>query len=271
VTGLNPNVMYEHGVAAAIRRPHQVIVIKSKDDELRHPFDVSPLRYLTYNRSVMGDQDFIQSLCQSMLQAVTPAPYVPPVATAEVYGFSAIDLRKGDRRDLILSPGITHRRLAEDGLEFGSYYMFRNSWLLLTNSKYHNVRARVRFRFQNLINESDPGFLAVSFRGQHFLANWGGHIVLVGSDGRVWHTEPQAESGQYQDVTVGYLQEFDWHKAEFIELCVEIDDKRLAFSIGNVAHEVPVKDMPYVYGAGNVRVATWKCRVRIQEIELTQL
>ena len=272
VTGLNANVMYEYGVAAAIRRPYQVIAIKSKDDESRHPFDVGPLRYLTYSRSVTGDRDFIENLGRSMLQAVTPAPYVPWSAKADVNGFSTIDLRNGDRRDVILSPGITHRRLAEDGLEFGSYYVFRNSWLLLTQATYHHVRARVRFRFLDILKESEPGYLGVSLRNQHILANWGGHMVWLQTDGRVMRTEPKDDRGDYQNVEVDLLPGFDYRKPDFVDLTVEINEDRLAFSVGNMTqHEVLVKDMPYVYGAGNIRVTTWKCRVRIQEIELTPL
>jgi NADPH:quinone reductase-like Zn-dependent oxidoreductase len=57
----------------------------------------------------------------------------------------------------------------------------------------------------------------------------------------------------------------------FIELCAEIDDSRLALSVGNVQAEFPVKDMPYVYGAGKVRVSTSKCRVLIEQVEFTPL
>ena len=168
VTRLNPNVMFEYGVAAALRRPTQVIVIKSEEDKSEHPFDVKPLRYLTYRRSILGNlgaSTFFNSLHGSVLEALTPAPYMPPSANTGGKGFT-VDLRKGDRPDLILSPGITHRRVMNDGLEFGSYYIYRNSWLLLTPSDYHNVRARIRFRFQNLfsngLKESEFPFLSLS-------------------------------------------------------------------------------------------------------------
>ena len=85
-------------------------------------------------------------------------------------------------------------------------------------------------------------------------------------------TAPKDENlGTYDDVTVGHLDAFDWRSPEFIDLTVTIDDKRLAIKVGKVAHEVLVKDMPYGYGAGKVRVTTSRCRVRIQEVELTPL
>jgi hypothetical protein len=68
------------------------------------------------------------------------------------------------------------------------------------------------------------------------------------------------------------LPGFDYRKLDFVDLTVEINEDRLQFSVDDIArYEVLVKDMPYVYGAGNVRVTTWQCRVRIQEIELTPL
>jgi hypothetical protein len=270
VTGLNPNVMIEYGVAAALRRPHQVILIKSEDDPSPLPFNAFAQRYLTYHRSILGDQAFIEGLYQSMIQAVTPAPFSPPtLAVTSGMGFS-LDLRQGDRPDLILSPAITHRRTADDGLEFGSFYVFRNSWLLLTGAEYRNLRARIRFRFLDIFTNPGDAFLGISLRNQHFLANWG-HMVFVRADGRVMRTEPEDDRGKYHDVDVAPVPDFDYRKPEFIDLSVEMDDKRLAFRAGSVAGEVAVAVMPYVYGAGKVRVATAACRVRIQEIDLKPL
>jgi hypothetical protein len=270
VTGLNANVMIEYGVAAALRRPHQVILIKSVDDPSRLPFNAFAQRYLAYHRSVLGDQGFIQGLYQSMIQAITPAPFLPrTVAVTSDIGFS-LDLRQGDRPDLILSPAITHRRIADDGLECGSCYVFRNSWLLLSGAEYRNVRARIRFRFQDVLKNPGDAFLGISLRNQHFYANWG-HMVLIRADGRVLRTEPVDDQGKYHDVDIALLPGFDYRKPEFIDLSVEMDDNRLAFCAGSAKGEVAVAAMPYVYSAGKVRVAAAACRVRIQEIDLNLL
>ena len=270
VTGLNPNVMIEYGVAAAFRQPHQVILIKSEDDPSRLPFNAFAQRYLPYRRSILGDQNFIGGLHQSMIQAITPAPYMPStLATIPSNGFK-IDLRDGDRPDLILSPGITHRRATPDGIEFGSFYVFRNSWLLLSDGIYHGVRAQIRFRFQEILNEPSRSFLGISLRNQHFHANWG-HMVLLRANGRIVRTEPEDDQGKYNDVPVDSIKEFDYRKPEYIDLTVEMDDSNLSFSVGNITNKVDVAQMPYVYSAGKVRVATSMCRVIIQEIELTIL
>ena len=270
VTGLNSNVMIEYGVAAAMRRPHQVILIKAEDDDTRLPFNAFAQRYLPYHRSILGDRDFIHGLHMAMIQAVTPAPYKPvPLTEPAPEGFR-VDLRQGDRRDLILSPGITHRRVMADGLEYGSFYVFRNSWLLLGSSDFHNVRARVRFRFLEILKEPGSGFLGVSLRNQHFHANWG-HMVFLRTDGRVLRTEPEDDRGKYHDVEIASIPGFNYQQPTFVDLEAAIDDTGLRFDVGGVVGQVPVPAMPYVYGAGKVRAVTSMCRVRIQEIELQRL
>ena len=128
VTNLNPNVMLEYGVAAALRPPTQVIVIKSADDKLEHPFDVKPLRYLLYSRSILGgvtSNTFIEGLYQSMLEALAP--------TSSHTSFSGherqrVFCRYAKRRQARLdsSPGVAHRRTIDDGLEFGSFTSIQN-------------------------------------------------------------------------------------------------------------------------------------------------
>lgn len=270
VTGLNPNVMIEYGVAAALRRPQQVILIRSEDDQSHLPFNAFAQRCLTYHRSIMGDQTFIQGLLQSMIQAITPAPFSPiSIGPTSAKGFT-LDMRQGDRPDLILSPSITHRRIADDGLEFGSFYVFRNSWLLLTGADYNNVRARISFRFQNVLVSPENAFLGISLRNQHFHANWG-HMVLLRASGRVICTQPENDLGKYHDVDIGPVPEFDYGKQEFIDLMAEIDNNRLALSVGSLSKKLAVSDMPHVYGAGKIRISIAACRVRIREIELTPL
>ena len=270
VTGLKPNVMIEYGVAAALRRPQQVILIRSEDDQSHLPFNAFAQRYLTYHRAILGDQVFIQGLLQSMIQAVTPAPFSPPLIGAATGTEFNLDLRQGDRPDLILSPSITHRRIVDDGLEFGSFYVFRNSWLLLTGADYSNVRARIRFRFQNILRNPEDAFVGVSLRNQHFHANWG-HMVLLRASGRVICTQPEDDRGNYHDVDIDTVPEFGYGKQEFIDLIAEINSNCLAFSVGSISRELAVADMPHVYGAGKIRISIAACRVRIQEIELKTL
>ena len=270
VTGLNANVMIELGVAAAMRRPTQVILIKAADDTSRLPFNAFAQRYLPYRRSIVGDPDFLDGLHKAMIQAITPAPYSPPpIAPAAAPGLH-VDFQQGDRPDVVLSPGITHRRRIDDCLEFGSFYVFRNSWLLLTSTDYRNVRVRIRFRFGTLAKDPSTAFLGISLRNQHFLANWG-HMVLLRANGRVVRTEPENDRGAYHDVDVGEVPGFKHETRDLIEMTAAFTDDHLSLSAGPVQAQVPVSAMPYVYGAGKVRVSTSFCRVHIREIELTPL
>ena len=270
VTGLNPNVMIELGVAAALRRPSQVILIKAADDTFQLPFNAFAQRYLPYRKSILGDNDFLVGLHAAMIQAITPAPYLPVVTEDVSTAGFRIDFKDGDRPDLVLSPSITHRRRVNDCLEYGSFYVFRNSWLLLTNADYRNVKVRIRFRFSSIVKEPGSGFLGVSLRNQHFHANWG-YLVFLRTDGKVQRTEPEDDRGKYHDVDVGQVPAFNHRSMDFIDLTAEFNDEQLAFSVGGVHAEVNVNEMPYVYGAGKIRVSTSFCRVLIQEIELQRL
>lgn len=270
VTGLNPNVMIEFGVAAATRRPSQVILIKAADDDSHLPFNAFAQRYLPYRRSIVGDQEFLGGLYQAMIQAVTPAPYVPQVLAPPPPSGFRVDFRDGDRPDLLLGPSMTHRRYLGDSLEYGSFYIFQNSWLLLTDGNYRNLRVRLRFRFSKIVGEPGDAFIGLSLRNQHFHANWG-HLVLLRGDGRVVRTEPQDDLGNYRDIEVGSVNDFDYRSPEFLCFEAEFNDQALTFKVGNLAAPVFVSDMPYVYSAGKARLATSMCRILLREVELTPL
>jgi hypothetical protein len=271
VTGLNSNVMFELGVAAAMRRPTQVILIRDAAERSHLPFNMFAQRVLPYSRSIVGDEDFLAGLKNAMTKAITPAPYTPPTAQAATNGLR-VDFQHGDRPDIVLSPGVTHRRLIDGCLEFGSFYVFRNSWLLLTAAEYQNVKARVRFRFADLVNGNKPGdaFLGISLRNQHFHANWG-HLIHFHADGRVVRTQPTDDLGGCHDVDVGVVPDFDYRTRDFVEMTCTLTDDKLSMEVGSVQTNLPISDMPYVYGAGKVRISTSLCRVQIREIELTPL
>jgi hypothetical protein len=148
--------------------------------------------------------------------------------------------------------------------------VFRNSWLLLTAGDYRNVRVRVLFRFAGLARDTPDAFLAISLRNQHFFANFG-HMLLLGAKGRVWRTEPQDDTGKMRDVDIGEIPSFRHDSDQMIEMLAEFTDRQLTLSVGSMQTEVPVPEMPYVFGAGKVRIQTSLCRVQIREIELVAL
>jgi hypothetical protein len=158
----------------------------------------------------------------------------------------------------------------DDCLEYGSFFIFRNSWLLLTGADYRNVRVKASFRFGPLARDPGNAFFGVSLRNQHFLANWG-HLVYLRADGLVARTEPRSDQGEYRDVDEGRIAGFDHRAVDLIELMAEFTDDRFAFTIDKIEREFKVREMPYVYGAGKVRFCTSQCRVLLREVELTAL
>lgn len=271
VTELRPNVMIELGVAAALRQQMHVILIKADDDSSHLPFNAFAQRCLHYRRSIVGDSDFLNGLSKAMIQAITSAPYLP-VATAlpTPRTHFRVDFAEGDRPDLILSPSITHRRQISGCLEFGSFFVFRNSWLLLTNGEYRNVRVRVRFRFAGLSQEPENAFFGVSLRNQHFHANWG-HLVLLRASGRAIRIEPQNDIGKFENIDEGIIPNFQHESSAFTELTVAFVEGRLEFSVGPINKTVLESVMPDVYYAGKVRLSISNCRVQIKEIEFTPI
>jgi hypothetical protein len=266
VSELNPNVMFEFGVAAALRRPTQVILVKSADDTSRLPFNAFAQRYLTYRHSIVGDQGFLASLHAAMIQAITPAPYVPTGA-ADAVGAIDVDFKSGDRPDLLLSPGMTHRRKVDEYLEYGSFHVFRNSWLLVTRNEYRDVTVCVQFRFAEIFGAPSEAWFGVSLRNQHFHANWG-HLVFARADGKVSRGEPLDEQGNYQDVRVGALPGFDHTSKDFIEMRVSFSAERFCLKVGSVSEDIAINAMPHVYGSGRVRISTSRCRVQIRRVNL---
>jgi hypothetical protein len=267
VTGLNANVMIELGVAAAFRRPQQVILIRAADDSSGPlPFDAFAQRYLPYRRGILGDREFFENLMSSMIYAITPAPYCPPTNLTNEPSF-LVDLRQGDRPDLLLSPGLTHRRMTKEALEFGSFYVYRNSWLILGNREYSEASVRIRFRFSE-IPKPNQGFVGISLRNHHFLANWG-HMVCFNTAGHVWRTVPLDENGTYNNVDFADVPGFNAASPEFIDLSVAITDSKMSLNVLDLAGDFPISEMPYVFAAGKIRVSTSMCRIQLQEVEVS--
>jgi hypothetical protein len=64
LTGKNPNVFYELGVAHCCKAPSNVIMISQNPDDV--PFDVRSLNYLTYQSSDPGHKELKRQLIEAM-------------------------------------------------------------------------------------------------------------------------------------------------------------------------------------------------------------
>jgi hypothetical protein len=67
LTGRNPNVLYEHGIAHALRKP--VVLVSSNEDDV--PFDVRHLRVIYYDmRDPFWGTKLIDKVAENILSAL---------------------------------------------------------------------------------------------------------------------------------------------------------------------------------------------------------
>lgn len=268
VSDRNGNVMLELGVATSWRDKHNVIIIQDKDaSECDFLFDISPARHLTYQYSLSGDFAFRDRLRRTLLFALAPAPYVPTnMPTIRL----PLNLRLTDPTDCacLISPGNSHRRLLSDGLEFGSFYVFRYSWLTLGVEEYDSIKVQAEMCFTRLRHDdaNDRGWIGIMLRSQHFFANYG-HLIYVLSDGTVKRTEPKDEfNKEDNDPSLGQIQGFS--TIDWVSFDLQFDEHAMSGLVGGVQFSIPVADMPYRYNAGLVRFQTYKARVCVRNLKV---
>jgi hypothetical protein len=266
VTGLNGNVLLELGVAAAARPLSSVVILRDAEDQSedgRFLFDLAPTRHLLYHRSVAGSPKFVGQLKEALLHAITPAPYVPTTYVNVCLPLT-LDLRGHGDPDVLLSPPASHRRPSADGLEFGSLFVFRNSWLSVGREDYTNVSVKVKLKMSQRHPNLGPadGWIGVSLCSSHFFANYS-HLVYVKSDGSLVYTEPQSES-TYVDRPWGQLTEFNPFAP--VEISVSLSGDALTMEVDGTRKCIATVDMPYRRHAGKVRLQTHLCRAVLEHL-----
>lgn len=267
VSGQNGNVMVELGVASAWRRKEQVVILREANPDEPHLFDINPARHLEYHRTASGFQKLRKQLFTTIFQSLSAAPFEAIPDTGASVPFTAL---LSDGRDSIhlWTPDIAHRRLLSDCLEFGSLYVFPNSWLSFSNLKLRNVRVQAEMRFT--LRRDHPCWIGIMLRSQHFYANFG-HLVFLGSDGTVSRTVPEDELGKYHDEQVGQIDGFDPDSREFVVFDLSMDEEALKISVGSVRNSFAVRDMPYVFGKGHVLFQTAFARAGMRNIRIEAL
>jgi hypothetical protein len=267
VSDKNGNVMLELGVAASYRDKSNVIVIQNLKTEGSFLFDISPARHLIYPRKLSDALEFRNKLRSALLFSLTPAPYVPQDMPAIELPLH-LQLMRSKNCTYLLSPSNSHRRLLSDGLEFGSFYVYRYSWLTIGQEHFSNVSVRARMRFTALKPDIDigKGWIGIMLRSQHFFAE-GGHLIYVVSDGTVRLTQPINEFNKEQtDLFLGQIQEFKLH--DWIYFDILFDEHALSGSVGGVEFNIHVTDMPFNYNAGLIRFQTYLSRACINNLQV---
>lgn len=273
VTGGNGNVLLELGVAASCRSQDNIVIIRDEADTAsKFLFDIAPSRHFLYSCSLMGSKTFGARIKEALIHALTPAPHKPDPTYKTSFPLEIDLVQQGDSADL-LSPPMLHRRLVENGLEFGSFYFFRNSWITVGDEDHELVNLNVLMQFSDRAPNlgASEGWIGVALRSQHFFANYS-HLVYVRYDGLVLHTKPLSEQ-EYDDVEIGYLREFQ--SSDLLRFDLVFGATAFAISIRNlrtgqdVSKTLDLKskeDVPYVRHAGKIRLQTRRCRALLRSI-----
>ena len=275
VTGGNGNVLLELGVAAACRSQDNVVILRDRDDTKtsKFLFDIAPSRHLLYTRSLVGSTEFRTQFMESLIHALTPAPYKPDPKRKISFPLKISIEQEGDSADL-LSPPMLHRRIVADGVEFGSHYFFKNSWITVGDSDYKQIKLRATMRFSDCSpNKQAKAWIGIALRSQHFFANYS-HLTYVKTDGSVFYTRPQNEL-KFDDVLIDRLNGFQL--SDFIEFQLTFEPNTLQIRVKNinkpksktVSKSINLrsrKDVPHERHAGKIRLQTAWCRAILKKL-----
>ena len=264
VTGYNPNVVYELGVAAAWRPIDTVIIIRDESDEQEFAFDFQPARQRVYDSRTRGWMNQLrQWLLEDMIQCLARVPFrdepTQPLSLPFEWSFE-----NGQDTSALWSPGPGHRRIIEGALEFGSPFYFPYSWLSPVGIRPANVRVQAMMRFADW---NGPRWIGVAVRSQGYLANHE-HLAWLGSDGIIWRTGPGMEAKGKDEHKLGQLSTFDPSTEQFVPFAIRMDDKVWSIGIGDVHQEIPQTDLPYVFSSGRILLQSAYCRAAVKRIRI---
>jgi hypothetical protein len=272
VTGGNGNVLLELGVAAACRSQDNVVILRDRADTKisKFLFDIAPSRHLLYNLSLSGSREFGMQLKEALIHALTPAPYEPYPEYKTSFPLE-IDLSKDGGSIDLLSPPMLHRRVMEDGLEFGSVYFFQHSWITVGDDDHSRVQLEATMRFSECAHLPDvsDGWIGIALRSQHSYANFS-HLVYLKPDGSVWYTKPLDE-WNYEDVLIDSLKGFSL--SDFVKFHLSFGQDVFRIEVRSkddvVSKTINLRspeDSPYIRHAGKIRLQTRRCRAVLQRL-----
>jgi hypothetical protein len=266
VSGLNANVMLELGVAATIKQKSQVIIIKDADCQELFLFDIGPARHILYKRTAAGFQRLYADLHFSLQMALSGAPLVHTGVISPELPLTADFANQADVSWLI-SPSTAHRRVLTDSLEYGSFYVFRNSWLSVSNLSISTFDLTAEIRFSECHDQS--GWIGISLRNQSYFANYG-HLFYLTTDGKVMRTEPQDDNGEFVESQIGLLPNFVLDATPH-KFHARLTDTEFFFEVDGVGEKIAVANMPYVYAGGRILLQTYRVRAGLRSISISSV
>jgi len=270
ISAKNMNVWMELGVAAALRKKNNVILIKDQKSKTKIPFDISPARILLYQEDILfEDSIFLNKLLLALEFALTPAPFIPETASIEKAPVKGnplnllfTDIASCNR---LIGPSNSHRQITPDGLEFGSFYIFQYSWLSLGTKIYANVHVKAEMKFTSINPDISTGrntqepWMGISLRSQLFYSNCGHLFYIRIKDGKLGATKPKSE---YPSTTELFADEFislqkspiDLHK--LVEFDLTFTDKELSANVNGYQFNPLDIKAEHNYTSGLIRFQT---------------
>ncbi len=265
VTGNNGNVILELGVAASWRRKENVIILRERNDEKEHLFDIMPARHLEYELSYHGIPKLMTDLRKVMVDILGTYPFHEPSIPPVVLPFEA-DLQDGrDVRELY-TEDITNRRMISDSLEFGSPLVYRHSWMTVGNLRIQNVRVQADLKMTYLAPNTDH-FMGIMVRGLSYFSNYG-HFAIVRPNGRV-SLAGRGMDGNLWEVPLDSIPDYD--VGQFTHFDVSIDDKSISISVNGYGAIKKVSELPYLFTNGRIIFIAGWCLVGLRKVKVEPL
>ncbi len=264
ITGYNPNVMFEAGVAAAWKNIGQVVFIQDRFFKQQSAFDIAPLRYTEYELTSDGLPKFQNQIAQLTINALIAFPDLQGTAPAIQLPLE-IDFKSNHDDLRIYTPPFAHRRVVNGALEFGSLHVFSHSWASIGKEQFLNFELEFWARFSNPL--SNAGYIGVGLRSQHYYANFA-HILYLNQNGSIIITEPNEQPQNfYRDNPLRSATPIDL--AAYHHFRVVFDESALAVQVDDFSQTFQVSQTSKVFGPGLIRFQshqTWMAVSRVKVI-----
>ena len=189
ITGYNPNVLFESGVASAFKSLQQVIFIRDHYFKQQAPFDLAPIRYTEYALTSEEFPKFLEKIGDLIYKAFIRFPD-SNIESKQVVIPANIDFTENHDDLRIYTPPFSQRRIIEDSLEFGSILVFTESWASIGNHQIQYFNLSFDGSFSNISKQG--AWIGVGLRSQHPYVTFG-HTLYLYDNGAIKITKPNEE------------------------------------------------------------------------------
>ncbi|MFH1232114.1 MAG: hypothetical protein V1709_11540 [Planctomycetota bacterium] len=228
ITGFNPNVMFELGVAAGWKDKYKVVLLKDKYNKMQAPFDILPSRYIEYEMVSDKIKDFANEILKLVGTALISFPDeqidIPPIKFPLEIDFNdkTDDLR-------IYTPPMAHRLIKDGYFEFGALYDYASSWASIGREIILNSQVEIVAKFGMRRDQQQSGFIGIALRSSHFYANYE-HLIYLNTEGKIIVTQPNETPPKfYEDKTLRNTTNIDFTKDYTFN--IKFDNKELLIKI----------------------------------------